>query len=101
MKKPLADAVGGPYIAPSLGDGPAAGALGTQVAGGLGENEEGKNSLLLWLVPHSLRAPIESSETIKGGSLSLLPVIFCGPEALLQRSAKWLKSPIDTEFGFL
>ena len=69
---PLADEEAPPYIATSLGDGLAAGAAGTQVARDLDGNEETKNSLLLRLVPPSLRAPIESSETIKGGSLSLL-----------------------------
>ena len=54
----------GPYIATSLGDGLAAGAGETKVFQ-TPRRKEVKNFLLLQSVPTSLRAPIESSETIK------------------------------------
>jgi hypothetical protein len=62
--KALADPMPGPYIATSLGDGLAAGAGETKVFR-VAKEKEVKNFLLLQPVPNSLRAPIESSETIR------------------------------------
>lgn len=76
------------YIAASLGNGPAAGATETQISRPH-RKEELKKFLLLKGGLVSLRAPIESSETNTGVSLSaFLPMIFCGLEGLDLHSVK-------------